>query len=262
MVEVYALCGGRLELDQTVFFPDRPPGIRYVVPIPCWLVVHPAGRLLFDTGIHRQVIADPVGRLGERRAQRFAIRSAPDDHVVAQLAALDLAPDDVTTVANSHLHFDHCGGNEFFPRATLLVQRREMEAARDPAVLGTGRYTPSAQDFDLPLPYRLVDGEHDVFGDGTVTLFPTFGHTPGHQSLRVRARDGEWVMTADACYTREHLDGERLSGVVWDAAEMMRSLAALRALRDRHGATLLFGHDGAQWAALPAGRPLARGSGL
>jgi glyoxylase-like metal-dependent hydrolase (beta-lactamase superfamily II) len=69
-------------------------------------------------------------------------------------------------------------------------------------------------------------------------------------------------MTADACYTREHLDGERLSGVVWDAAEMTESLKALRARRDRHGATLLFGHDRAQWAALPGGRPLVCGSGL
>lgn len=261
MIEVYALCGGRLELDQSLFFPDRPPGTRYVVPIPCWLVVHPKGRLLFDTGIHRGALADPVGRLGERRAQRFRIRSAPGDEVVAQLATLGLGPQDVTAVANSHLHFDHCGGNEFFPHATVLVQRTEMDAARDPEVLRTGRYSPSVQDFDHPLSYRLVDGEHDVFGDGTAVLVPTSGHTPGHQSLRVRGGGGgDWVMTADACYTREHLDGDRLSGVVWDAAEMTRTLAVLRRLRDREGATLLYGHDTAQWESIAhAPTPLAAG---
>ena len=65
MVQVHALCGGYLDLDQTVFFPDRPPGTRWTVPIPCWLVAHPRGRLLFDTGIHRDATVDPVGRLGD-----------------------------------------------------------------------------------------------------------------------------------------------------------------------------------------------------
>ena len=108
--------------------------------------------------------------------------------------------------------------------------------------------SPSPQDFDHPLRYELVDGEHDVFGDGRVLLVPTYGHTPGHQSLRVRPGKGEdLVFTADACYMREHMDRDLLSNVVWDADEMARSLAALRALRDRQGATLFYGHDPRQW---------------
>jgi N-acyl homoserine lactone hydrolase len=232
--------------------PDREPGTRWTVPIPAFLVVHARGRLLFDTGVHRDAITDPVGRLGESRASRFRVRSRPGDDVVSQLALLALRPDDVTHVANSHFHFDHCGGNEFFPRSTFLVQRRELEAARDPAVLGVRRYVPSPQDFDHPLPYRPVDGEHDVFGDGTVVLFPTYGHTPGHQSLRVHAGKGPaLVLAADACYTRENLERELLPNVLWDADEMARSLAYLRDLRDREGATVVFGHDPGQWEKLP-----------
>jgi len=259
MVRVFALCGGYLDLDVALFFPDRPPGTRWTVPIPCYLVVHPAGRLVFDTGVHRSAAADPLGRLGERRARLFGVRSQPGDDVVSQLGLLGLGPDDVTQVANSHLHFDHCGGNEFFSRSTILVQRREMEAARDPEVLKSGRYRPSPQDFDHPLDYRLVDGEHDVFGDGTVVLVPTPGHTPGHQSLRVTAGKGsELVFAADACYTRENMDRDLLPTVVWDAEEMSRSLMALRRLRDSHGATLYYGHDPAQWQATPrAPAPLA-----
>jgi N-acyl homoserine lactone hydrolase len=251
MLRVYALCGGYLDLDQTIFFPDRAPGTRLTVPIPCWLVVHPEGRLLFDTGIHRDATVDAVARLGESRARRFGVRSRPGEEVVSQLALLGLAPEDVDVVANSHLHFDHCGGNEFFPRAPILVQRREMEAARDPAVLQSGRYAPSPRDFDHPLAYRLVDGEHDVFGDGTVVLIATYGHTPGHQSLWVRAEHGPLVMTADACYTEAHLAEDRLSGVVWDPAEMSGALATLRRLRDQDGARILYGHDPAQWRTLP-----------
>ena len=257
MLRVYVLCGGYLELDLTLMLPDRPPGSRWTVPVPAFLVVHSAGRLLFDTGVHCAAIADPVGRLGESRARRFGVRSQPGDDVVSQLALLNLRPDDVTHVANSHFHFDHCGGNEFFPRSTFLVQRRELEAARDPAVLAEKRYAPSAQDFDHPLPYRPVDGEHDVFGDGTVVLIPTHGH----QSLRVRAGKGtDLVLAADACYTRENMDRDLLPGVLWDSDEMARSLARLRALRDRQGATVIFGHDPAQWRELPrAPEPLAVG---
>lgn len=252
MLQVFALCGGYLDLDLSLFFPDRAPGTRWTVPIPGFLVVHPRGRLLFDTGVHCQAIADPVGRLGERRAKLFGVRSRPGDDVVSQLALLGLRPDQVGHVANSHFHFDHCGGNEFFPRSTFLVQRKEMQAARDPAVLAQQRYFPSFQDFDHPLGYRLLDGEHDVFGDGTVVLIPTHGHTPGHQSLRVRAGKGaELVLAADACYTRENMDRDLLPGVLWDAGEMARSVAWLRELRDRKGATLIYGHDPGQWETLP-----------
>jgi glyoxylase-like metal-dependent hydrolase (beta-lactamase superfamily II) len=245
------LCGGYLELDVALMLPDREAGARWTVPVPAFLVVHATGRLLFDTGVHRAAITDPIGRLGARRASRFGMRSRPGDDVVSQLALLGLGPDDITHVANSHFHFDHCGGNEFFPQATFLVQRAELLAARDPAILAEKRYVPSPEDFEHPLPYRPVDGEHDVFGDGTVVLIPTPGHTPGHQSLRVRrGTGGDLVLAADACYTRENMDRALLPAVVWDAAEMARSLGRLRALRDREGATIVFGHDPAQWQEL------------
>jgi N-acyl homoserine lactone hydrolase len=251
-LRVYVLCGGQLELDLALMLPDRAPGSRWTVPVPAFLVDHARGRLLFDTGVHCAAITDPVGRLGESRARRFGVRSGPGDDVVSQLGLLGLRPDEVTHVANSHFHFDHCGGNEFFPRSTFLVQRRELEAARDPAVLAERRYAPSAPDFDHPLAYQPVDGEHDVFGDGTVVLIPTHGHTPGHQSLRVRVGKGpDLILAADACYTRENLDRTLVPGVFWDADEMTRSLVRLRDLRDRQGATIIYGHDPAQWRELP-----------
>jgi N-acyl homoserine lactone hydrolase len=259
MLRAYMLCGGYVELDAALMLPDRQAGSLWTVPVSACLVVHPKGRLLFDTGVHRATITDPIGRLGERRAKLMSIRSRPGDDVVSQLALLGLEPDDVTYVANSHLHFDHCGGNEFFPRSTFLVQRKELEAARDPALLASRRYAPSPEDFDHPLAYRPVDGEHDVFGDGTVMLIPTFGHTPGHQSLRVRPdKRTDLVVTGDACYTRESMDRNLLPTILWDAEEMAQSLARLRDLRDRQGVTIIYGHDPYQWEELPrAPEPLA-----
>jgi len=89
MIEIYVLCGGYVDLDQTIFFPDRAPGTRWTVPIPGFLVVHPEGRLLFDTGIHCGAIADPIGRLGERRAKLFGLRSLAWEPELLSLFGVD-----------------------------------------------------------------------------------------------------------------------------------------------------------------------------
>jgi len=183
-MRVYALCTGYIELDRASMVSDLKPGQPWTVPVTSFLVDHPRGRLLFDTGVHCQARLDPLARLGPERIKRLAVKSRAGDDVVPQLERLGLKPDDVRYVANSHLHFDHCGGNEFFPRATFLVQRPELEAARRPGFVPS--YSPSPIDFDHPLDYRMLDGEHDVFGDGSVVLLPTYGHTPGHQSLLIR----------------------------------------------------------------------------
>src|SRR5438105_972317 len=183
MISVYALCTGYIELDRASMVSDLAAGQPWTVPVLSVLVDHPRGRLLFDTGVHCQARLDPVGRLGAERVKRLTVKSREGEDVVPQLARLGLKPDDVRYVVNSHLHFDHCGGNEFFPHATFLVQKPEMDAARTPG--GVPRYSPSPIDFDLALDYRLIDGDYDVFGDGTTVLIPTYGHTPGHQSLVV-----------------------------------------------------------------------------
>jgi glyoxylase-like metal-dependent hydrolase (beta-lactamase superfamily II) len=243
MLRIHALDCGSLEFERNLFFPDSAPGTRIAIPVSSFLVSHPQGRLLFDTGMHRDAATDPAGCLGKRLATIFGVRSRAGEDVVSQLALLGLEHDDVRHVVNSHFHFDHCGCNAFFPRAQFLVQRAEMDAAR------AGQY--DTRHWDHRLDYRVVDGEHDVFGDGSVVLLPTPGHTPGHQSLRLRLdRATQIVLAADACYTREHLDRDILPVAVSDAAEMRRSMALLRALRDRHGATLLYGHDAEQWTRM------------
>jgi len=245
MVHVYALGTGWIELDRASMLSDLTPGQPWTVPVLSFLVDHPRGKLLFDTGVHCQARLDPLTRLGAERMKRLTVKSQAGDDVVPQLAKLGLEPGDVRYVANSHLHFDHCGGNEFFPRATFLVQRPELEAARKPGFVPS--YSPSPIDFDHALDYQLIDGEHDVFGDGTVVLLPTYGHTPGHQSLLVRAGRDLLVCASDACYTRENMDRDVLPKILWDASVMHHSLAALRKLRDQTGARMFYGHDPAQW---------------
>ena len=140
MIRVYALCTGYIELDRASMVSDLAAGQPWTVPVLSFLVDHPRGKLLFDTGVHCQARVDPVGRLGPERVKRLTVKSQAGDDVVPQLARLGLTPLDVRYVANSHLHFDHCGGNEFFPQATFLVQRPELESARRPGFAAGDAY--------------------------------------------------------------------------------------------------------------------------
>lgn len=247
MPRLQALCCGRLTFDRSLFFPVEFPGVQTTVPVPGYLVIHPKGKLLFDTGIACNAASDPAGLLGERIARLYRLTGGASDNVIAQLALHGLAPEDITHVVSSHLHFDHCGCNSLFPRARIFVQRAEMEAARAPGSTYDRRL------WDLPLDYQLVDGEHDIFGDGSVMLIPTPGHTVGHQSLVVQvSRDRRYVLTADACYSKEHMDREVLPTVRWDATTMLESMAKLRRLGEQAGTRVLYGHDPMQWIEVEA----------
>jgi N-acyl homoserine lactone hydrolase len=218
------------------------------MPVPVYLIEHPKGRALFDTGLHPDCRYDPAGRLGTRLAELFRIGLRSGEDVGARLAAIDRDPGKINLVINSHFHFDHVGGNALIPNATMLVQRREWEAGRDPDIAARHGYNP--RDFDLGHELRLLDGEHDVFSDGSVVCLPTHGHTPGHQSLRLQMDGGEIVLAADACYFCRTLRERRLPRYMHDRNAMLASLDRLEAL-ERSGARIFFGHDPDFWQTVP-----------
>jgi glyoxylase-like metal-dependent hydrolase (beta-lactamase superfamily II) len=106
------------------------------------------------------------------------------------------------------------------------------------------------RDYDLGHKIKLVDGEHDLFGDGSVMLLPTHGHTPGHQSLKVRLATGDVVLAADACYFCRTLRERRLPAAVYDREQMLQSLDRLARLESA-GARIFFGHDPEFWKTVP-----------
>src|SRR5262249_56408160 len=128
------------------------------------------------------------------------VQFEPGEEVAARLAAVGIDAGHVPWLITSHLHFDHVGGHGQIPNARLVVQRKEWEAGADADLRAANAYDP--RDFDLGHEVLLVDGEHDLFGDGRVVCLPTHGHTPGHQSLRVRLDSGAVVLTSDPCYLR------------------------------------------------------------
>ena len=217
-------------------------------PVPAYLIEHPKGRLLFDTGLHPDLRHEPERRIGARRAAMFAFDFPDGAEIGARLRAIGRDPDRIDFIVSSHLHFDHVGGNALIPNATLVVQRREWEAGQ--AADAAEKRGFFAIDYDLGHRLRLVDGEHDVFGDGSVVCLPTHGHTPGHQSLKLRLDGGEVVLTADSCYFCRTLRERRLPYLVHDREQFLASLDRLAALESR-GARLFFGHDPEFWRTVP-----------
>jgi len=244
-VQLHAFTCGWLTIPRA-FMLDGEDGL-IKVPIPSYLVTHPKGRVLFDTGLHAATLADPAAHVGEMLARYHQFDFQPGQEIAARLTAFGVDPASIDIAINSHLHFDHCGGNAQLPNADILIQRRELEHAR--AVQSTRGYL--QRDWDTGQKIRAVDGEHDIFGDGTVVCLPTYGHTPGHQSLRVRTETGgEFILCGDACYLKDSLEKLRLPGVIADKEAALAVFHRLREMQSR-GVRIMYGHDPDFWTTVP-----------
>jgi N-acyl homoserine lactone hydrolase len=210
-------------------------------PVPSYLIETAEERILIDTGLHPAAADDAARHYGASDALA-AFRLELTASIAEQV---DLAT--ITKVVLTHLHFDHAGGLALLPASVpIVVQRREWEAGHDAAAV--------ARNFYLPLDYRgrerqvvLVDGDHDLLGDGSIELLLTPGHTPGHQSVRVGER---LVIGGDVSHYASGLDDHRFPVFADDPAAQVASAERLRTLRDA-GATVRPGHDPAVLAPGP-----------
>jgi len=171
--------------------------------------------------------------------------------LASQLEELGIAPTDITHLAFSHFHADHVGNANLFTAATLYIQAAEYDAAfgLDPAqfnfnrdLYGKLRANPTVQ----------LNGDHDVFGDGSVVILSTPGHTPGHQSLLVRLpRRGAVVLSGDMVHFRENWDNRIVPARNFARNESLESMQRIAALLEAEHAQLWINHDKAQSASLP-----------
>jgi glyoxylase-like metal-dependent hydrolase (beta-lactamase superfamily II) len=244
-VELYAFTCGYLTLPYSFLLQGRDGTLT--VPVPSYLIVHPKGRVIFDSGLHEATMDDPIAHLSAPLARFFTVHFHRGEEIAARLEAIGVAPDRVELVVNSHLHYDHCGGNAQLPNADVIVQDREVIHAK--TVDARSGYL--RNEWDTGQKLRVVDGEHDVFGDGSVVCIPTYGHTPGHQSLRVRTeKGGEFMLCGDACYLKESLDKLHTPGVVADRDAMVAVFHRFREMRDA-GVNVMYGHDPEFWKTVP-----------
>jgi N-acyl homoserine lactone hydrolase len=228
---------------------------RIEIPIPAFIVEHPgAGVMLVDTGFHASLAVDPKANLGPVLGRLFKPKMGPDDAMPGQLRARGLDPSKVAIVVMTHLHVDHASGVSQFPDATFVVSKREWHAATEEKGLTAGYVR---RQFDHAFNWRTVDFDTeevnsfagfgrtlDLFGDGSVRLAYTPGHTLGHMSLILRTRAGEFLIAADAAYTMRTLRESVMPYGAHDEHEFRRSLKEVqRYVEQTPGATVSVGHD-------------------
>jgi N-acyl homoserine lactone hydrolase len=207
--------------------PERP--VR--IPVPAYLVENESERILIDTGLHPAAATDAAAHYGDGPIAFFELEQ---DESIAEQVDLDT----VTRLVLTHLHFDHAGGLALVPDSVpVFVQRVEWEAGQDRAAIERNFLQP--RDYaDPPESLTLLDGDHDLLGDGSVELLSTPGHTAGHQSVRI----GDLVLGIDVVHYATVLDDLRFPPFADDHDEQRRSAERLRELRDA-GLTVQPGHD-------------------
>jgi len=238
---LYALQNGFIGFQRSGLFYGDLSGERVQIPITCYLVRTADATVLFDTGLSPRAVA---GLLRNDSMARFT----DADLLVHRLDAIGLAPADVDVVVLSHLHYDHAGGAELFAKAELLVQRDEYATAHyPPPVLAPFYYR---KNFDLPgHRWRLLDGDTELAPG--LTVLRTDGHTPGHQSLLVNLpATGPIILAGDACYWQEHLETERVPGVVWNPGAALHSIKRVKTLARLLGGRVFPAHDPHFWRSI------------
>ena len=238
-VRLYVLDTGLIECaDYALFSPSAGVAERYDMPVRSYVVVHPRGTLVWDTGIEDAIHDEPGGRQIVE-----PIRFKVPRTLRSQLAEIGVEPASVAFLALSHLHIDHVGNIDLFPDATVLLQSSEIAAAFGPDAEALTYIPETFAALDREK-VRAIDGELDVFGDGLVTLVPLPGHTPGHQGLLVRLREtGPVVIAGDVSYSaRDYAAGAVRSGNV-DLEASARSIDAVKHLECEFGAKVWLHHD-------------------
>jgi N-acyl homoserine lactone hydrolase len=235
---LHPIQNGFLGLQRSALFYGDYSEAKVQIPITAYLIRTGEAVVLFDTGVSPRAVP---GLLRNDTMARFT----EADLLVHRLDALGLQPGDVDLVVISHLHFDHAGGAELFAKSELVVQRDEYAAAHHPPPFLAPFYY--RRNFDLPEHrWRLLDGDTELAPG--LTVLRSDGHTPGHQSLLVELpRTGPVILSGDACYWQEHVDAERVPGVVWSPGAALQSIKRLKTLARLLRGRIFPAHDPVFW---------------
>jgi len=240
-------CGENQTNDLSRWSPGFNVGKYFEFSDQCYLIRHAKGLMLWDSGLSDSISSTPGGVVRGGGAIRSIVRKT----LASQLAEIGVKPEDVTHIAFSHTHGDHVGNANYFTKATLYMQEPEYAAAfgASPSKFG---FDPSTYEKLRANPVMKLNGDYDVFGDSSVMILSTPGHTPGHQSLLVRLpRRGPVVLSGDMTHFQENWVNRRVPANNFSKEQSVQSMEKVAALLEASKAQLWINHDKAQSAGIP-----------
>jgi N-acyl homoserine lactone hydrolase len=243
-------CGHSLANDESVWTPGENVGRSIEFSSTCWLIKRGSEWVLWDTGVPEATLNDPKGWSTLPKLIVYHL----DKTITGQLAQIGLKASDTTYVALSHTHGDHIGNVGLFPNSTILMQRAEYSWIHSPDETNDNVNQLKALARKLlgsPERLQLLDGDTDLFGDGSVTLVSTPGHTPGSQSLLVHLKNsGFIILSGDVVHLEENFEKNIVPSLNTDKAASIASMDKVRQMIATYHAKLFINHDKAQADAL------------
>jgi len=237
---LYAIdCGENRVTDLSLWTTPADKDKPYVFANNCYLIKHAKGWMLWDSGYPDNLASVPQGVLNPSRTITAFLKKP----LSQSLREIGVAPADISYFAMSHSHPDHTGNANLFAGATIYMQQAEYDAAFGPNPQRFG-YNPASYERLRNAHIVKLNGEYDVFGDGSVVIKPTPGHTPGHQSLFVRLpKSGPVLLSGDLVHLRSNWDAKRVPSINFDRESSLRSMQEMDALLKQTGARLWINHD-------------------
>ena len=250
-IRLYFFTCGTIRCKTLGLKMNEPLSSPLEIPVPWFVIQHPKGNVIIDGGMAVEVAFDAASRLNPAFLSAYQPMLSEEQGCVHQLKNVAIDPASIKYVLLSHLHWDHTGAVGRFPDAVHIVQRREFEYAFVPDWFATDAF--ARRDFDRPgLKWYFLEGAeadfYDLFGDGTIRILLTPGHSVGHQSFLVTLPEtGAVLLTIDAAYTMDHWHERALPSFATSTIEAVRSVKKLRQIARQTDALVVTGHDPDAW---------------
>jgi glyoxylase-like metal-dependent hydrolase (beta-lactamase superfamily II) len=223
------------------------------IPVSMWVIDHPKGLVVFDTGNNVAVTENCKAYWAAGLCDFLKPSQKRADTIDMQLKKLGYSTDQVKVVVTSHSHLDHAGNLKMFPNAIHVFQKAELYQGWWPEQFqgrsGKGPFVIADLEGTRDYNFLELNGDYDLFGDGSVMILSTPGHTIGHQSMKVTTKAGNtYLITQDAVWMQENLDGYP-AGLNFSVQAYTNSVNRLKYMRDLQQIPLFMAHDQDQYAA-------------
>lgn len=251
-LRLFVLHGGLCTANNLEVFAEADSDIyknrKKKLSITCFLLQHPEGMLLWDTGLPDSLFEKPEGLDVLNGDLNFSVQKT----LASQLEEVEVTPQDIEYLTFSHMHYDHVGNSNLFAASTLLIDEKEYEAAFHHDTEGASVYDNHCYN-ELEQSHTIkMTGIYDVFGDGSVLTVPSPGHSPGHRVLYVNLpKTGPVVISGDLYHFAEQRTNKRVPRINYDREQTLRSMEYVENFLVEKQAKLIISHDYEQISQLP-----------